>query len=60
MSATEHWCVLDRFGIWCAVLDDEEPPEGVWNVQTECGDWITLPFGIDFRYPTCPDCKEKS
>lgn len=55
----ERWCVLDRFGVWCAVEDGEEPPEGVWNVRTLCEDWITLPFGIDHRYTTCPQCKER-
>lgn len=48
-------CVQHRDG-WCAVGEDVVEPQ-CWNtIRTLCNHFITMPFGIKKRRPTCPEC----
>lgn len=50
-----RWCVKSREG-WCAVKRNKKPSESAFSVPTRCGYEINLPFGVEERVPTCPDC----
>jgi len=51
------WCVQHRDG-WCVT---NSQPRGVPRerdaVKTKCGYWVTLPWGIAKRTPTCQECR---
>lgn len=51
----KKWCVRHETG-WCATGRKTKPPEDALQVKTICRHWIILPWGIDWRKPTCPDC----
>ena len=50
-----RWCVQSLDG-WCGVQGGRRPAMGENNVETRCGMWVAMPWGIERREPTCPDC----
>jgi hypothetical protein len=52
-----RWCVRHQNG-WCACKADRDPGESV-SVETACNHFVTLPYGVEKRRPTCPECKER-
>lgn len=53
------WCAQDRYGLWCARNPNKKPRAAIVNVRTKCGDYITLPYDIRLRVPTCAECIAK-
>jgi hypothetical protein len=51
----KKWCVRHRGG-WCATSRKTPPPDDVANQRTVCRHYVVLPWGIEWRRPTCPDC----
>jgi hypothetical protein len=51
------WCAKAKDGLWCALTPNKCPPEGRTSVQTRCELFISLPWDIDERVPTCPACR---
>ncbi len=56
--SSESLCVMDRHGLWCVAVG--QPEATATSVQTQCGEFIVLPHGIEPRNPTCPKCLETS
>ncbi len=52
----ERWCVQDNKGVWCACASNRKVSQSSDNVETLCGEYIVLPYGIENRIPTCPKC----
>ena len=51
-------CVRHRKG-WCAVKDQTLKPEaleGIDNIETACGYFIVLAWGVKRRAPDCAEC----
>jgi hypothetical protein len=45
---------------WCACRTQlTNGPRYQDNMRTKCGMVVTLTTGIEFREPTCPDCRKK-
>ena len=53
------WCVRHRTG-WCATSPNRKFRDGASNVHTKCGYTVVLPYGCEFREPTCEECQENS
>ena len=49
-------CVRSRDG-WCALRDKRKTAYSD-SVETRCGMFVALPWGIERRQPDCPDCKK--
>lgn len=42
--------------LWCRAKNQDLGPDIDWSVETACGYVVTLPWGIERRPATCPDC----
>lgn len=57
-----QWAVRGQDGrltgqtFWCQAKDQRFVQTGDEHVETACGNVVTLPWGIERRPATCPDC----
>ena len=57
-----EWAVRGKDGIltgqtfWCRAADQKFTNTGDEHVATDCGQVVTLPYGIERRPATCRDC----
>lgn len=49
------WCVKHRDG-WCATDTGKAFKEGVFTVKTMCQHHVCMPYGCEYREPTCKQC----
>lgn len=50
------WCAKHKEG-WCAVKPNRKFSDDVNSVVTQCGYFISLPWGCELRTPTCEECR---
>ena len=46
-------CVRHRTG-WCATRQEDLNSD---SIETVCGHYVVLPWGIERRHPNCKECK---
>lgn len=54
-----RWCVKDRHGRWCALMNNVRPPEDLCTAGTVCAEVIAYPWGVECREPTCHECRKR-